>query len=47
MGEKRNMCRLLEGIVGIAWHNFHWIVLAQDRDKQRALVNALMNLQIQ
>jgi hypothetical protein len=28
----------------IGWGDVDWIVLAQDRDKWRALVNAVMNL---
>jgi hypothetical protein len=28
----------------LGWGDVDWIGLAQDRDKQRALVNAVMNL---
>jgi hypothetical protein len=30
----------------IGWGGVDWIGLAQDRDKWRALVNAVMNLQV-
>jgi hypothetical protein len=30
----------------IGWSGFHWIGLAQDRDKLRALMNAVMNLRV-
>jgi hypothetical protein len=30
----------------IGWGDIDWIGLAQDRDKWRALVNAVMNLQV-
>jgi hypothetical protein len=32
------------GLLEISWSAVDWIVLAQDRDKWRALVNAVMNL---
>jgi hypothetical protein len=31
---------------GIGWGGMDWIVLAQDRDKWRALVNTGMNLRV-
>jgi hypothetical protein len=31
-------------LLEIGWGGVHWIGLAQDRDKWRALVNAVMNL---
>jgi hypothetical protein len=31
-------------LVEIGWSDVNWIGLAQDRDKWRALVNAVMNL---
>jgi hypothetical protein len=30
----------------IAWDGMDWINLSQDRDKWRALVNTVMNLQV-
>jgi hypothetical protein len=31
---------------GIGWGGMDWIVLAQDREKWRALVNVVMNLRV-
>jgi hypothetical protein len=33
-------------LLEIGWDGVDWICLAQDRDKWRALVNAVMNLQV-
>jgi hypothetical protein len=33
-------------VLEICWGNVDWIGLAQDRDKWRALVNAVMNLRV-
>jgi hypothetical protein len=33
-------------ILDIGWGGVDWIGLAQDRDKWRSLVNAIMNLQV-
>jgi hypothetical protein len=33
-------------LVEVGWGNVDWIGLAQDRDRWRALVNAVMNLQV-
>jgi hypothetical protein len=38
--------RLLSKILEIGWCCVDWICLAQDRDKWRALVNAVMNLRV-
>jgi hypothetical protein len=50
MGEKRNAYRWVDNIkidlLEIGCGSVDWIGLAQDRDKWRALVNAVMNLQV-
>jgi hypothetical protein len=33
-------------LLEIGWGGVDWIALAQDRDKWRALVNAVMNLRV-
>jgi hypothetical protein len=33
-------------LVEVGWGDVHWIGLAQDRDRWRALVNAVMNLRV-
>jgi hypothetical protein len=33
-------------IAGLGWGGVDWIGLAEDREKWRALVNAVMNLQV-
>jgi hypothetical protein len=46
----RPRCRWVNNIkmdpLEIGWGGVDWIGLAQDRDKWRALVNAVMNLQV-
>jgi hypothetical protein len=46
----RPRCRWVDNIKmdheKIGWGDVDWIVLAQDRDKWRALVNVVMNLQV-
>jgi hypothetical protein len=34
------------GLLEVGWGDVDWIGLAQDRDRWRALVNAVMNLQV-
>jgi predicted small integral membrane protein len=33
-------------LLGMGWGGVDWIGLAQDRDKWRALVNSVMNIQV-
>jgi hypothetical protein len=46
----RQRCRWVDNIkmdlLEIGWGGVDWIGLAQDRDKWRAVVNAVMNLQV-
>jgi hypothetical protein len=46
----RPRCRWEDGIrmdlMETGWGNVDWIQLAQDRDRWRALVNMVMNLQV-
>jgi hypothetical protein len=34
------------GLVEVGWGDVDWIGLAQDRDRWRALVNSVLNLQV-
>jgi hypothetical protein len=43
LGRPRRRC--LE-FVEVGWGDVHWIGLAQDRDRWRALVNSVMNLRV-
>jgi hypothetical protein len=38
--------RRLEDNIEMGWDSMDWILLAQDRDQWRALLNTLMNLQV-
>jgi hypothetical protein len=46
----RPRCRWEDGIRmdlrEIGWESIHWIQLARDRDRWRALVNTVMNLRV-
>jgi hypothetical protein len=46
----RPRCRWVDNVKinlrEIGWDGMDWIVLAQDRDQWRALVNAVMNLRV-
>jgi hypothetical protein len=37
---------IMMDLVEVGWGDVDWIGLAQDRDKWRALVNAVMNLRV-
>jgi hypothetical protein len=47
---RRPRCRCMDNIMmdllEIGWGGVDWIGLAQDRDKRRALVNAVTNLRV-
>jgi hypothetical protein len=47
---RRPICRWLDNIrtdlVEVGWGDVDWIGLAQDRDRWRALVNSVLNLQV-
>jgi hypothetical protein len=47
-GRKIRRCvyNIKTNILEIEWADVGWIVLAQDRDKWRDLVNAIMNLRV-
>jgi hypothetical protein len=46
----RPRCRWLDNIrldlVEVGWGGVEWICLVQDRDRWRALVNSVLNLQV-
>jgi hypothetical protein len=48
LGRPRRRCvnNIKMDLLEIVWGGVDWIVLAQDRDKWRDLVNALMNLRV-
>jgi hypothetical protein len=43
---RRWMDNIKMDLLEIGWGGVDWIALAQDRDKWRALVNAVMNLRV-
>jgi hypothetical protein len=45
MGEGRVAYRILD-LQEVGWDGVDWIDMAQDRDRWRALVNAVMNLRV-
>jgi hypothetical protein len=48
LGRPRRRCvdNIKMDILEIGWGGVDWIDLAQDRDRRRALVNAVMNLRV-
>jgi hypothetical protein len=48
LGRPRHRCidNIRIYLVGTGWDDVDWIDLAHDRDKWRALVNAVMNLEV-
>jgi hypothetical protein len=40
------MDNIMMDLLEISWGGVDWIGIAQDRDKWRALVNAVMNLRV-
>jgi hypothetical protein len=48
LGRPRRRCldNIKMDLRGIGWDGMDWIDLAQDRDRLRALVNTIMNLQV-
>jgi hypothetical protein len=44
--ERRWVDNIKMNLLEISWGGVEWIGLAQDRDKWRALVNAVMNLRV-
>jgi hypothetical protein len=43
---RRRVDNIKMDLLEIGWDGVEWIGLAQDRDKWRALVNAVMNLRV-
>jgi hypothetical protein len=43
---RRWVVNIMMNLVEVGWGDVDWIALAQDRDKWRAPVNAVMNLRV-
>jgi hypothetical protein len=46
LGRRRWVDNIKMDLLEIGWGGVDWIGLAQDRDKWRAVVNAVMNLRV-
>jgi hypothetical protein len=48
LGRPRRSCleNIRMNLVEVRWDDVDWIGLAQDRDRLRALVNSVLNLQV-
>jgi hypothetical protein len=48
LGRSRHRCldNIKMDLVEVGWGDVDWIGLAQDRDRWRALVNSILNLQV-
>jgi hypothetical protein len=43
---RRWLDNIIMDLIEVGWGDVYWIGLAQDRDRWRALVNSVMNLQV-